>query len=334
MLELELRQALHQIYDNERHEQALAIRLGWDGSGGTTLAAAGSATGYTRERVRQLEARLGPSLAGMDAALPLTMRALDLIEALVPARRHELGLRLCAAGLAEQPFDPVGVLRAAELAGVRVEVVERNGILVRRGDASRLEGARRIAARLAGQSGAVHLRAVAAQVGEPADQTRAVLEVDPAVRWLDADREWLALPGRPSRARRAVEKMLEAAGELHLADVDDGLRTLAPPLLLPRRVLRAWCEAQPWLGLDPDLDVVWSLRPGRFLSRTERELVALLLDAGRPLRLTEIGRLAPAVGVNSTTAMVYAWRSPAIRCTARGLYVVRGRAVESRRAAA
>jgi len=346
-LELELTQVLHDMRCSPRQAQALSIRLGWDGGGGATLAAAASATGYTRERVRQLEDRVRERLPGAGARLPLTTRALDLIEALAPASRSELGSRLAAAGLSAGPFDPAGVLRAAELAHLPTDVVEEAGILLRRSDAERLSDALRTAACFARRSGAVHLRAVAARLDWPADEARSLLSLESTLRWLDPDREWLALPARPSRAARAVGKMLESAasaaggagdGSLHLARVDDGLRRLSPPLLLSRPVLRAYCAAQPWLALDPESDVIRPIEPiepGRFLSGLEREIVAIFAREQRPLRLSELGRLAGAGGANATSAMLYAVRSPAFETVGRGRYALRGAStgVRQRRAA-
>lgn len=330
-LELELTTVLHDLRCSPRQAQALSIRLGWDGGGGATLAAAAAETGYTRERVRQLEDRVRERLPGAGRRLPLTTRALDLIEALAPASRSELGSRLAAAGLSAGPFDPAGVLRAAELAQLPTGVVEEAGIVFRRSDAERLSRARRTAACFGRRSGAVHLRAVAARLDWPADEVRRLLALEPTLRWLDPEREWLALPGRPSRAARALGKMLEAAaaggGSLHLGRVDDGLRRLSPPLLLPRPVLRAYCAVQPWLAVDPESDAVHPVEPleaGRFLSGLEQQLVAIFVREQRPLRLSELGRLAGAAGANATSAMLYAVRSPAFETVGRGRYALRG----------
>jgi hypothetical protein len=326
-LELELTQVLHDMRCSARQAQALSIRLGWDGGGGATLATAAEATGYTRERVRQLEERVRVRLPGAGASMPLTTRALDLIEALSPAPSSELGERLAAAGLSSRPFDPAGVLRAAELAQLRTDVVQDSGILLRRSDADRMRRACRTAARLARGSGAVHLRAVAARLDEPPAVVRALLTLEPMLRWLDPEREWLALPARPSRSARALGKMLEVAGSLHLAQVDDGFRRLGPPLLLPRPVLRAYCAALPWLAVDPESDVVRPVEPieaGRFLSGLEEDVAAIFAREQRPLRLSEVGRLAGAAGVNSTSAMLYAVRSPAFQTVGRGRYALRG----------
>lgn len=266
-------------------------------------------------------------LSGRSLGLPLTVRALDLIEALAPAPRRELADRLAAAGIASRPFDPVGVLLAGELIGVRTGVVQRNGLVLRKPDDDRMRAARTLAGRLARGSGPVHLRAVAARLGASAEDVRRLLDLEPGLRWLDPDREWLALPGPRSRASTTIAKMLAVAESLTLAEVDGGLRRTAHPVLLSRPVLRAYCSVLPWLELDPEADVVRAvepLDPVRLLSPLERALVAIFRDEDRVLRLTEIARRAQALGLNPTSATIYAIRSPVLQAVARGRYALRG----------
>lgn len=326
-LEHELLRLLHDLRCSPRQACALSIRLGWDGAGGATLAEAAAATGYTRERVRQLEERVRERLAAAPPWLPLTRRALDLVEALAPAPREALAQRLAAVGIAAAPFDPQGVLRAAELTGARPRVVLENALVVGTADTELLREATVLAARLARRSGPVRLRALAARLEEDPEAVRRLLDLRPGIRWLDPEREWLALPAARSRPGRAIAKMLAAAGPLPLAEIDDGLRRAAPPLLLPRNLLRAWIAALPWLALDPERDLVSprrALDPLRLLTPLERSLVAILRDHGPELRVTEAGRLAAEAGLNPTSAMLYLSRSPLFRTVARGRYALRG----------
>lgn len=331
-LERELASLLLDLGCSARQAQALATRLGWDGGGGSTLAVAAAATGYTRERVRQLEERVRSKLAGRERHLPLTVRALDLIEALAPAPRLQLARRLAASGISAAPFDPAGVVRAGELIGLRTGLVERNGLVLRERDRDRIHAARSLAARLARGSGAVYLRAVAGRLVAAPDEVRHLLELEPGLRWLDADREWLAFPDRPSRASRTIAKMLAVASSLALAELDDGLRRAANPVLLPRPVLRAYCAMLPWLELDPETDVarpVELLDPARLLTPLERALVEIFAAEGRALRLSEAARRAQAAGLNPTSATIYLVRSPVLRTVARGRYALRGGVPES-----
>ena len=325
-LEQELLTLLHDLRCSPRQARALAIRLGWDGAGGATLAEAGAAEGYTRERVRQLEGRVRARMAAAPPALPLTTRAVDLIAALAPAPRGAIAERLVAAGIAERPFDPEGVLRAAELAGSAAPVVVEGDFVLGGDEVELVSATRRLVSRLARRSGPVRLRAVAARLSAEPEAVRQLLDVQADIRWLDPDREWLALPHARSRPARAIEKMLAVAGPLPLAELDDGLRRSVQPLFLPRDLLRAWCRALPWLELDADADVVRPrvpLEPRRVLTPLERALVAIVREHPR-LRVSEVGRLAEEAGLNSTSAMLYLARSPLFRTIARGRYELRG----------
>src|SRR6266436_4378556 len=113
-----------------RQARVVARRLGWDGHGTTTLAAAGGAEGYTRERVRQLEGRLRRQLSGGATAMPLTQAALRHVEAAAPSPKPDIARSLMAEGISGAPFDPEGVITAAELGGLRVDVLTLDGLVV------------------------------------------------------------------------------------------------------------------------------------------------------------------------------------------------------------
>ncbi len=323
-LEQELLTLLHDLRCSPRQARALSIRLGWDGAGGATLAEAADAEGYSRERVRQLEERVRVRMAAAPPPLPSTRRAVDLIAALAPAPREAIAERLVAVGIAERPFEPEGVLRAAELAGLAVPVVVDGAYVLAADDVGLVAAARGFVARLARRSGPVRVRAVAARLGADLDAVRLILDVQADTRWLDPDREWLALPHARSRPGRAIEKMLAVAGPLPLAELDDGLRRSVQPLFLPRDLLRAWCRVLPWLELDPETDVVrprLPLDPRRVLTPLERALVAIVREQPH-LRASQVGRVAGEAGLNPTSAMIYLSRSPLFRTVARGRYAL------------
>src|SRR4051794_15574658 len=93
-LEQELAGVLADARLDGRQSRVVARRLGWDGHGPTTLAAAGGAEGYTRERVRQLENRVKRHLADGARPLPLTEAALRVLRAAAPAPRPDISRAL------------------------------------------------------------------------------------------------------------------------------------------------------------------------------------------------------------------------------------------------
>jgi hypothetical protein len=332
-LELELAAVLGETRFTDRQARALTVRLGWDGGGGTTLAGAAAAVGYTRERVRQLEQRLRRELPQATPALPLTRRALGLIEGAAPARTEAIAGRLAEAGVAERPFHPRGVLCAATLAGVDTAVRERGAVVLGPRDLELGDLAVLHARRLTRHRGAVELAELAASLAGAAGdlhELARLLELRPEVLWLDPQRAWLTVPGREAGLTRALRKMLALSPSLTIAEIDDGLRRSLRPIRLPREVLRALCESIDWIELDRESDTVSAavpLDPRRYLTPLERDLIALVGQAGPVVDFGRTMRLAEEAGLNRTSVGIYLCRSPLLTTVGRGRYALRRRAI-------
>ncbi len=313
-LEYELEQVIVDARLVGRQGRAVSRRVGFDGHGPTTLAAAGGAEGYTRERVRQLERRLHDHFAhGVD--LPLTQAALRVVKSSAPAPRIDIAHAIAEAGIAARPFDPAGVICAAELAGMAAADPERAISL-----------ARALVARHGATSITVLTRKLESS-GLTAPMIRRLLEHHGDVTWLDEEQEWLVVPVRGGRAATGLRKMLSIARSLTLADVDEGLRRSARPVTLPRGILRAMCTTFDWISLDRLSDVVTSkvpLDPARTLSPLERELVRIFRTDGPELAFGRAVQLAADAGMNPTSAGLYLGRTPVLRTVSRGRYAVRG----------
>jgi hypothetical protein len=329
-LEQELAAVLAAARLDGRQGRVVARRLGWDGHGPTTLAAAGGAEGYTRERVRQLEDRLKRHLASGTNVLPLTEEALRVIGAAAPSPRSDLARTLMERGISARPFDPAGVISAAELGGLRVDVLALDGLVVRRDGAAMPELAMSLARKLVARHGATSVSELTRQLegnGLSAAALRRLLEHLGEVKWLDRRREWLVVPARRSRAGTGLRKMLSIARSLSLADIDEGLRRSARPVTLPRAVLRSMCETFDWIAVDRRSDAVTAtvpLDPARTLSPLERELVRIFRTDGPVLRFGRAVQLAIDAGINPTSAGLYLNRTPVLQTVSRGRYAVRG----------
>ncbi len=330
MLEDELAAVLRAARLQGRQARAVTRRLGWDGHGTTTLAAAGGAEGYTRERVRQLEARVEHYLARGHLPLPLTADALRIIEAAAPSPRSDLARTLVERGIAESPFDPSGVITAATLGGLRVGVLAVDGLIVGADAAALPEQALSLARALVARHGATSVAELTRELtasGISAPALRRLLDHSGEVTWLDQGREWLVVPGKRSRAGTGLRKMLSIARALSLADVDEGLRRSARPVILPRAILRSMCETLEWIAVDRRTDAVTAtvaLDPARTLSPLERELVRIFRTDGPVLRFGRAVQLAADAGINPRSAALYLNRTPILRTVSRGRYAVRG----------
>jgi len=329
-LEQELAAVLVAARLEGRQGRVVARRLGWDGHGPTTLAAAGGAEGYSRERVRQLEDRLKRHLADGRTAMPLTKEALRIIEGAAPSPQSDLARTLMEQGLSARPFDPAGVISAGELGGLRVDVLALDGVVVRKDGAALPERAVSLARALVARQGATSVSELTRRLegsGLSPAALRRLLEHRAEVTWLDQRREWLVVPGKRSRAGTGLRKMLSIARSLSLADIDEGLRRSARPVTLPRAILRSMCETLDWIALDHRSDAVTAtvrLDPARTLSPLERELVRIFRTDGPVLRFGRAVQLAADAGINPTSAGLYLNRTPVLQTISRGRYAVRG----------
>ena len=132
-LEDELAEILSALKLEGRQARAVAARLGWNGEGPRTLAAAAAPEGYSRERVRQLEERVRrhTPVPG-EHRFTATRAALRLIEGATPIAARDAAQHLSAAGVSRRPFDVAGLLSAAEILGVEHSLEEQGGVLLSR----------------------------------------------------------------------------------------------------------------------------------------------------------------------------------------------------------
>lgn len=337
MLERELAALLHDAGLAGRQADAVAARLGWDGNGTATLEGAAGDHGYSRERVRQLEARVREHVAREHPELPAVEASLDVVEASAPDdRRHVAGV-LAAEGLAAASFDPAGVLVASTLAGRRPGVrVDGRILRLRHGtapDLALLSAARALAA----GRGEVSVDLLARCSGFESDRVRRLLAERGEVQWLGPERAAIGLRSAAldRRVARILPKLLSVARRLSLSEIDDALRRTFNPIVLPARVLRELCESIPWLLVDDDRSTVTSLvrfEPQRVLSPIELALARIFegrIEEGKGpvLSFSQVVELTGERGLNRNSVGVYLTRTPILKTLGRGRYALRGHAL-------
>jgi hypothetical protein len=324
-LEQELAEVLRRSPLGPKQARAVARRLGWDGRPPATLSAAGAAEGYTRERVRQLEQRTRQHVAGL--RLPCTEAALGVIRSAAPAARVEVAEELARLSIAEQPFDPGGVVKAAELTGLHPGVLVRDALVLHTADDGVVDAALVVARRLVGRHGVADVREVARQLGVRPDAARRLLDVHREVLWLNAD--WLVLPTRRDRATTGLRKMLSVAHSLTFADAEDGLRRPGCQVSLPRDVLAALCRTLDWVSVDgTTISAAVPLDPDRLLSPLERALVEIFDTEGPVLSFTQAVQLGAVRGLHGTSIGIYLGKTPVLQTVSRGRYALRGYGAE------
>lgn len=324
-LKLELRRLLADIGFEGRQLDALATRLGFDGAGGTTLQVAAERHGYTRERVRQLEARAGLQAPSRAHAVPSLLSALEIVEEAVPDERRHVA-RLFGG---DAPFDPAGVVNAARLLGVRTNAVVAGSIVTRQGVDEPHTLLVRTAAALAAPTGQVDIRKLARCTGIDPDRIRRLIGEVHEVRWLNVSHSRLAI--QTARLERRVatvaRKALVVARSLPFTDLEDALRRTFVPVLVPRRVLQSICDSLPWLRRDLRSSWISASAPldrRRVLSRVELLLATIFESAGPVLSFTQAAELGAAAGLSKSTVGVFLPRTPILKQLRRGRYALRG----------
>jgi hypothetical protein len=322
-LERELAGVLEAAGLHARQSRAVATRLGWDGAGGSTLELAGAETGYTRERVRQLEALVRAHVAGTRPELPLTVRALELVAAVAPARRSEVAHALRTAELAAEPFDPAGLLAAAELLGLDAPLSLTRTLVVPAASAGQAAEAAAIARRLSRHPGAVSAAAVAGELGVDEATAARLLRLGHGLPQIAEG--WFAVRGRPSRNERRLRKVLAVTGPLYVDELADALARGPRATPLPEDVLLGLCGSLDWLVVDRAsrlVSPVGELDPAVELSPAEDVVLGVLLRHG-PLPLNEAVTLAAAAGVTPATAQFVLRYAPVTQPVGDGRVAVR-----------
>lgn len=326
-LEGELVELLRSLRLSSRQSRALANRLGWDGDGGTTLHDAGAAHGYTRERVRQLEARVRRIGRGGPARLPLLEAAAEVIAGCAPDTRAHAADELWASGLASEPFDPFGVATALAVVG-RPTPFELADELVTRSETTHparvaLASARRLAAK----NGVARVTEVAFELGLEPDRARRILATVSEVEWLDSRRSYaaVAVPKLARRIELVLRKVLAVSPVSSYADIDDAMRRSFRPVRLPLAILVERCLMLGWVETDRRgaLRATQVLEPTVELTPVERELIASFDGPDEVLSFSEAVIRGTRRGLNRNTIAGYLGHSPVIRSVGRGRFMIR-----------
>jgi len=330
-LERELADVLRASRLDERQASAVAARLGWDGRGASTLQQAALAVGYTRERVRQLEASFRDEVPRDHYRLPLLDRALRAVEECAPDACSHVGIVLQERGISGAPFDPTGVLSAAGLFDRPTSASIRRGLVEVAGAPAPTRTLVANARKLVSARGAAAVVDLARASGVEPARARRLLELVPDVIWLDEQRSWIGLrvPNTRRRLDGILRKMLAVGGRLTLTDAEEGLRRSYRPVVLPPAILRSLYDGMQWLDVDArrgEISTEIELDRSRVLSPVEERLAAMFVDHGPTLAFAQAVELGTEIGLNRNTVGYYLTHAPVIKTVRPGRYALRGAA--------
>jgi hypothetical protein len=318
-----------------RNTRIVLRRNGWDGSPKQTLEDTGIAFGMTRERVRQICARVTRAVSGGRPYAPALDRALAAIHSLLPCGKAELEQALVEQGVVSSHLDLSGIEVAATILGrdTSLSVIDSRVMTDDAESARKAAVIVRAAHKAVSRWGvATHddVAASASDLGQELVDSELVVRVLTAYldyRLLDAEAGWFTLLSQESSLRNRMRKILSVASPISLAELRTGLgrhyrvQGFAPP----SRVLLALCELLPGYRVEgsmvfaePALD--WRV----VLTGVERQMVGVLKEFGPVMSRAEFEEMCAARGVGQSTFYVYLDYSPVLHRYARGVYGLRG----------
>lgn len=321
-----------------RYVEAIAMRLGWDGKGGSTLEEAAEIAGVTRERIRQIEKNLkealntGIYIPALDRALEALDRAADIFEpdAALLLRREEITL---------DSFLPAGVVSAAKILGrpYRFEVGPDKISVQLPGD-TKAKAFKKVLRNLSSINHIASVLELQARIYETEKEepslttVRAYLERYPNVVWLDDDHSWFWVRQAEGRNRvvRQIRRMLAVAGALPLETLREGIlryhRTRGT--ILPRSVLAGLCRAAGFQLNNGVVSASGHIEVGEVLQGIEATMVSVLKKHGSVMYRTDLEDECVERGVNRHSFYVYLTYSPLLERVAPSVYALRGARVD------
>ena len=324
-----LEEELTQVFastPNLRNREIVIGYYGWKDGECHTLAEIGARYNMTRERTRQICAKLVRRKDPAATLAPVLDRALVFLSERLPrsvttlerelrqAGLTKVGLRLeqvaCAAGLLGRPvpFATVAVgqgrlaVRPADIDVPAAVLEAANKEVYYHGLAEVGQVVDAVSARFPGQ--------------RPAAIVAETLRLMDGFRWLDADSGWfrlvtIAKHGLP----KAIDKVLSVAGRIRLVDLAAAVcrnrRTcLNPP---PASVLLEFCRQTPGLRVEEECILAESPRPWeQVLTGVEAQLVRILKEHGPIVERGLLEDLCVEAGMNRFSFHAFLASSPVI----------------------
>jgi hypothetical protein len=330
----------------------IAGRLGWLGEDPKTLQECGDMLTVTRERVRQIEAKLVPKLTKYPLYLPQLDAGLAVLEDSAPISIARAANLLVERGVCRRPFSPISLIETAKLFGrkttLSVERHESEHIVISGEQGQALGIAARVARRIAGQAGVASVYQVVDAIHDllapldppniDEDDVRRFLDGHAGCEFLNEDWFWYTdTPEGRNRLENVAKKILSVASPQSVASIREGVRrvyrwrsssnaryrSLTVP---PQSVIARFLERHPDFHLHGDsVTSVKSLDYRRLLGQGEQALVDALrtVSTGVVDRRTLVQECLSR-GINENTLSVYTSYSSILEHIGTGLWQLRG----------
>jgi len=324
-----------------RNREILIGYYGWKDGQCHTLAEIGSRYHMTRERTRQICAKLVKRKDPPSIPAPVTDRTLAFLEERLPASLETLQRQMVQAGLTRVGLRLENVESAARLLGravpFRVVRVETGKLAVRPHQVQVPPAAVELARKAIYYHGVTtveQIRAAAAEkLAQEVDEPLVVQSVQlmQGFRWLDQQSGWFRLTGTCKHGLpKAVDKILAVAGSVGVADLRAALSRNRRmwQVLPPEHVLLEFCRQTPGVRLEGDR--ITSDPPRSWkkaLTGVEARLVEILKEYGPVMERGELEDLCVGHGMNRFSFHAFIACSPVIAQYGHSVYGLLGAAV-------
>jgi hypothetical protein len=339
VVKMDLESELCSLASVNLHDRNLDIILalwGWTGDVPKTLQSVGESVGITRERVRQIAARVDRVYRRRTAYLPALQRVLGRTAQAVPVVADEIERKLQARGLTAHRFRIESVIACAKRFGQPVPFVieESNGVRVVT-EANNTGLTRLItihARRYASKYGLVNI----ADLKEALDQAvRSIIDMNMVNHVIcamesyeDLGKGWFWLSNATrNHMLTVVRKVLAVAPRIHLSEMRAAIANdprgmgFAPP----KEVVLRFCKSAAHCSVEEDFLVAQLPDdPAHVLSDVEQVLFEELRTKGPLLSRAELEEMCTARRINKITLGVYLGRLPIVAKYGPGIYGLRG----------
>lgn len=327
--------------------EVIAARLGVSTTRPPTLEVAGERLGLTRERVRQVAAKVEKRWASSPPDLPGVAAAVTALARAVPLSADDAARLVIEHGLTETPVHPAGLKVLAERLDIAVPwEVDRTGrVYSPAAEQVEHELLGRIES-LARPFGFYNLETTVEEISQetPIDRHQvreSVDRLDPT--WLDHGWYWLPVSQYGDKSYPAIELfrlvLVAARQPVRAVDLRDGLRRRArfrqktkyrPEVIPNGAVIQQFCAARPEFTVDAAgrIGPAGHLDGGRLLTGTNAAMVEVLDAAGGALDRKAFRDGCLELGVNPNTFSVYSTYSPVIDHPALNVWTIRGRQID------
>ncbi|MBN1393848.1 MAG: hypothetical protein JW959_02300 [Pirellulales bacterium] len=342
--------ALFASIPSQRNRDILSGYYGWDDGRTHTLSEIGARFGITRERVRQICAKLTKRLKSSRVSVPTLDGALKLIGRMLPAPAARIETELADRGLTAVGMSLEAVAAAARLLGRPVpfelaavpcddRAADRR-LAVRPGETKTVLAAIDSARKNIFFHGLTTVgrieRSIAPRGGRTGDELiRQAVALIEGLCWLDRSAGWFCFSsinrhGLP----RTIDKVLAVANsvtvdELHKALSRNRRLWKEPP---PKNVLLEFCRQMPGVRVDGARIAADQPRDWRkTLTGVEAKLVAVLKKHGPLMERGEMEDICVGEGMNRFSFHAFVSWSPVIAQFGHSVYGLLGAEVSSNR---